>query len=54
VKSKPVLDKKYLPPAIVRLAEMIPKIAPNEVLPKATLEPIRSPRDKVEKIDKSS
>jgi hypothetical protein len=49
VKKKPVLNQNPLPPAILRLAEVIAEIAQNEVLPEQTPDSAGPAANKVEK-----
>jgi hypothetical protein len=49
VKKKPVLNQNPLPPAILRLAEVIAEIAQNEVLPEQTADSAGPAANKVEK-----
>jgi len=53
VKKKQVLNQNPLPPAILRLAEVIAEIAQNDVLPKQTLDSAGPTDNKVEKKDKN-
>jgi hypothetical protein len=53
VKKKPLLNQNPLPPAILRLAEVIAEIAQNDVLPKQTLDSAGPAANKVEKKDKN-
>ena len=53
MKKKPVLDQNPLPPAILKLAEVIAEIAQNEVLPEQAPDSADPADNKVEKKDKN-